>query len=170
MKKSIHTTVVETDTPYVAVSPLVPMTFREILSSILSGVGVGVVVTVCLYLLNTFVFSAVLCRPQSMTECTQAPGYAMIVAMVLGQIAGVIALARLRIYRPLLVVLASVIALWGVNTLVQGAAWYIAALVIAMLFGLVYGLFAWVTRIRSFILAIVVAAVLVVVIRLVLAA
>jgi hypothetical protein len=65
-----------------------------------------------------------------------------------------------------LIVIAATIALWGINTLTASMAWYFALPVIMIMFGLVYGLFAWIARIRSFILAIVVTVVLVVIVRL----
>lgn len=147
------------------VSPVVSMPSRELMTTIVAGAAVGLAVAVLVYLMDTFVFSVVLCRPQSATECSQAPQYATIVAMVVGAIAGIVALARMRAYRPLLVVLAVTIALWGVTTQLSGAVWYWAFVSTALLFGLAYGLFAWVSRVRSFILALVITVVLVVAIR-----
>lgn len=147
------------------VSPLVSMPMRDFVSTLIGGIGVGLLVAIVAFLMNKFVFGAVLCRPQSMTDCAQAPNYAMIVAMVIGAIAGVVALARLRVYRPLLIVLAATIALWGLHSLVGGLARYWALLVFGLLFGITYGLFAWISRIRSFILALVIAIVMVVIVR-----
>lgn len=147
------------------VSPLVSMPMRDFVSTLIVGIGVGLLVAIVAFLMNKFVFGAVLCRPQSMTDCAQAPNYAMIVAMVIGAIAGVVALARLRVYRPLLIVLAATIALWGLHSLVGGLAWYWALLVFGLLFGITYGLFAWISRIRSFILALVITIVMVVIVR-----
>lgn len=148
------------------ISPFVPMATRELLSTVLCGVGVGLLVALLMYLMNKFVFGAVLCRPQAPADCAQAPTYSMIVAMIIGAIAGLVSMARIRVYRPLLIVIAATIALWGINTLTASMAWYFALPVIMIMFGLVYGLFAWIARIRSFILAIVVTVVLVVIVRL----
>lgn len=149
----------------VPVSPFVGMSFGELLRTVLCGVGVGLVVAVGMFLLNKFIFGAVLCRPQSIAECAQAPTYAMIVAMVLGAIAGLLGLARMRMYRPLLVVLAATIALWGINSIVSGMVWYWAALAVMVIFGLAYGLFAWIARIRNFVMALVITIVVVVLVR-----
>lgn len=147
------------------VSPLVSMTYRELISVILIGAAVGAVVVLLYFLLNTFIFSAVLCRPQSTGDCNQAPNYAMIVALVIGSIAGVASLARVRVYRPLLIVLASAIALWGMQYVLVNVAWYWAMIATVVPFGLAYGLFGWLARIRHFILAIIVTIVLVVAVR-----
>ena len=79
-------------------------------------------------------------------------------------------LARFRVYRPLLVVLTATVALWDLGTTILPMAWYWALLVGAVLFALAYTLFAWVSRIRNFILAVVVAVVMVVIVRFVLVA
>lgn len=148
------------------IDPLVPMSGRELVTVIATGIVVGAIACGLFYLLNRFVFGAVLCRPQSAAECVSAPGYAMTAAIIISSIAGLAALARLRVYRPLLVVLAAAISLWGIQHLVAGLSWYMTLIVVALLFGFTYGLYAWLARIRSFIFAVVVCVVLVVVARL----
>ena len=147
------------------VTSLVSMTMRELVSTIVVGMISGLTVIVTYALMNQFVFGAVLCRPQSPADCSQAPGYAMIVAMVVGAIVGIAALARIRIYRPLLIVLALAIALWGFDALITHMAWYWAGIVTMLIFGGSYGLFAWAARIRSFALAVIVSTVLIVILR-----
>ena len=146
-------------------SPFVTMTFRELIVTALWGVAVGLVTAFVYIMLYKFVFSAVLCRPQSTGSCDQAPNYAATVAAVISLVAGVAALARLRIYRPLLVVIAVLVSLWGLQTDVIGMPWYWAVLATAALFGLAYALYAWLARIRNFILAVVVIVVVVVLVR-----
>lgn len=151
-------------------SPLVTMGARELLRVIVRGALVGAAVAVVYLLLNKFVFSAVLCRPQSTGDCSQAPNYAAIVALVVGVFGGVVVLARARVYRPLLVVLAAIISLWGIQSDVAGVAWYWVILAAAVLSGVSYGLYSWIARIRNFILALVVTVVVIVLIRWVLVA
>lgn len=162
--------VVYEDAPEVKVSPFVAMTSRDFITTIVTGAMVGLIVSVAYFLLNKFVFGAVLCRPQSLSDCAQAPNYSMIIALIIGSIAGVASLARARIYRPLLIAIAAAIALWGIHTIVAGFVWYVALLVSIVLFALAYGLFGWIARIRNFIMAAVVLVVLVVLIRWVLVA
>ena len=103
--------VVYEETPEVKTLPFVGMARHEFLNVALTGLGVGIVVTLLYFLLNTFVFGAVLCRPQSTGDCSQAPNYAMIVSIIIATIGGVANLARIRIYRPLMVGIASAVAL-----------------------------------------------------------
>lgn len=149
------------------VDPVVPMYNREIVGVFLTGLVVGLVVGVMIYLLNRFVFGIMLCRGDDTSSCASAPQYAMIVSMILGAIAGLIALVQTRVYRPLLAVLGTTVGLWGINELTAQMTWYWALVVIAVLFGLSYALFTWVARIRSFVAALIVTIVLVVLIRLV---
>lgn len=165
VKEAVHE-----DATDARVSPLVSMNRRELISMILVGVAVGAIISVLYFLLNKFIFSAVLCRPQSTADCGQAPNYAMIVAMLVGSIGGVVGLARARIYRPLLIVIVSVVALWGVQNILMGLDWYWAMMITAVFFGLAYGMFGWLARIRNFILAIVLIAVVAVLVRWVLVA
>lgn len=165
VKEAVHE-----DATDARVSPLVSMNRRELISMILVGVAVGAIISVLYFLLNKYIFSAVLCRPQSTADCGQAPNYAMIVAMLVGSIGGVVGLARTRIYRPLLIVIVSVVALWGVQNILMGLDWYWAMMITAVFFGLAYGMFGWLARIRNFILAIVLIAVVAVLVRWVLVA
>lgn len=152
------------------VLPYIGMTQREFIGVLITGLAVGMAVFALYALLNKFVFGAVLCRPQSTGDCTQAPNYAMIVAMIIGTIGGVANLARMRVYRPLLVGIATAVALFGIHTVLSGAAWYWALIGFAVLFTLAYVAFTWVARLRNFILALVVTVVVVVLARWILVA
>lgn len=149
----------------IAESPFVSMTLRELIVTALWGVSVGLVTALIYVLMYKFVFSAVLCRPLSTGNCSQAPNYAAVIAVIISLIAGVATLARLRVYRPLLVVIAVLVSLWGLQTDILGTPWYWALLATIVLFGLAYALYAWLARIRNFILAIVVIIVVVVFVR-----
>jgi hypothetical protein len=116
--------------------------------------------------MNKFIFAAVLCRSQSPGGCESAPTYAVIVAMVLGAIVGLVALVRLRIYRPLLIILAASVALWGSVSFLLPLTWYVSIPFSIVVFGLAYALFMWLARVRSFIFAIVLSVVAIVIIRL----
>jgi hypothetical protein len=164
-----ETTAVNDPAVTTKIDPLVPMTVRELVSVIVTGLVAGLLVTGLAYVLDHFVFSAVLCRVQAPANCNDAPGYAMTVAIIIASIAALAVLVRQRVYRPLLVVLAAAISLWGIQRLTDSLPLYGEILVIGVFFGLAYGLFSWVSRIRSFIFAVIVAVVLVVAIRLALA-
>lgn len=147
------------------VSPIIPTRGRETATILSIGAGVGLIVAAAYTLLERFVFSVVLCRAGADSTCEQAPEYAMIVAMVIGAIVGLLALVQMRVFRPLLVVLASVVSLWGMTALIVDFAWYWRLALVVAFFAATYLLYAWLARIRSFIVASIITAVLVVVMR-----
>lgn len=149
------------------IDPVVPMYNREIIGVFVTGAVIGLIVTGVWYLLNRFVFTAMLCEGGDTTNCAQAPEYSMMVAMIVGAVAGLIALVQTRVYRPLLAVLGTTIGLWGLHAITWPMTWYWMLAVMVVLFGLSYALFAWVARIRSFVVSLIVTIVLVVLMRLV---
>lgn len=148
------------------VEPVVPMFRSEMIMVALAGLGVGFVVTALTHLLDRYIFGAVLCQGDNATECANATNYAMIVAMVVAGIGGLIALVQARIYRPLLVVLASAVSLWGLHDITANMPWYWALLLTMVMFALAYALFTWMARIRMFLVSLIVIVVLVVLARL----
>ncbi len=160
---------VKSDTPVAtaAVVPFVTMTMGDLIRAMLTGAGVGLVSVGIFMLLNKFIFAAALCR-DGVQGCENAPLYSTIITVVISAIIGVVALAKAGIYRPLLVAVAAPVALWSLFAMLTGVFWVWALLVGALLFALAYGLFAWVSRIRTFIVSIILLIVLVIVVRLVL--
>lgn len=147
------------------VSPIIPIERREVIGTAIIGAVAGIVTAGAYYLLEKFVFQAVMCRADTAATCGDAPTYAMVVAIVLGGLAGLIALVQARVYRPLLVVLAVAASLWGFQSIMGGFAWYWVLLICALLFAATYMLFTWMARIRPFPVAAIVSIVLVVLIR-----
>lgn len=148
------------------VEPVVPMFRSEMIMVALTGLGVGFVVTALTHLLDRYIFSAVLCQDAGAAECANATNYALIVAMVIAGIGGLIALVQARIYRPLLVVLAAAASLWGLHGITANMQWYWSLLLTMVMFALAYALFTWMARIRMFLVSLIVIVVLVVLARL----
>lgn len=153
---------------YERIDPIVPMFNYEILTIAGIGAAIGLVTSGAAYALDNYVLQAIMCRGDG-AGCEQAPTYAMTVAMVIGALLGLIALVQMRVYRPLLVVLATTIGLWGFVHLTEAMAWYWGLVIPVVLFALSYLLFAWVARIRAFLIALIVSVVLVVAMQLILA-
>lgn len=117
MAKIVHDPVIVSEDS--RVSLFVPMSFSELGRVIGVGAITGLLVAILMHVLNNFVFASLLCR-QSANGCEAAPVYSMIVAIVIGSVFGLAGLARLRVYRPLLVVLAAAVSLWSFHVLVAG--------------------------------------------------
>ena len=147
------------------ISPVVSSRRDELIRTLLTGVGVGVIVGLLAYLLEQFVFAPLLCDQDGAGSCVNVATYSSAVAILVGALAGLISMTTLQVYRPLLIVLAATVSLWGFHGLVDGMAWYWTLLVLAVLFSLAYALFAWLARIRSFIFALAVVTIAVVLVR-----
>ncbi len=146
-------------------SNLVPMTWRELARIGASGAVIGALSVGLYVLFYTYIFQAVLCRDQANTACGQAATYAAITTAFIASFVAVVVLAHIRVYRPLLIILAAILALWGIQSIVVVLPWYWALAGMIAVGALAYSLFAWIARIRSFILSAVVAIVIAVIIR-----
>ena len=80
-----------------------------------------------------------------------------------------ILLSQARIYRPLFIVIASIAALWGLQSYLALLPWYWAMAAMTVIGALTYAMFTWLARLRSFILYLVVSIVLIVAARLIIA-
>ncbi len=146
-------------------SNLVPMTWRELARIGAIGAVIGALSVGLYVLFHTYIFQAVLCRDQANTACGQAATYAAITTAFIASFVAVVVLAHIRVYRPLLIILAAILALWGIQAIAAVLPWYWALVGMIAVGALAYSLFAWIARIRSFILSAVVAIVIAVIIR-----
>jgi hypothetical protein len=144
---------------------LVVMSGRKLLSIIVIGMLIGLMVWGLTWLLDTYIYKALLCHTATAKQCVSSSQYAMITATIISAIVGLLGLVRLQVYRPLLIVIASFISLWGLVSLVLPMAWYVELITIIGLYGLSFGLFAWVARIRHFLVASIVVILLVIAVR-----
>lgn len=144
-----------------------PMLNRDLAKVIFMGALVGFGVWMLSDLFARFVFEPILCQGDG-ARCSVSSQYGMIVATVLLAIVTLIALVRFRIFRPMLVVLATTLSLWGLTELVQPLAWYWAAIACVALYALAYGVYVWVVRVRAFWLALVLTIILIMAVRAVL--
>jgi hypothetical protein len=123
-----------------------------------------------LYLgVSQFFIEPVFCRnAETFSVCNNGGTIAWITAHVIVMAATVAVLARMAVYRPLLVVLGVLLSLWGAHAWLGGLEWYFGVLWQALLFGLAVALFGWVARTANFVVAVIVSVVLIVLARLVL--
>lgn len=143
------------------------MANRDLASVIILGAFVGLLTWGAGWLLGTYVFDPILCGAGD-TRCGMAPQYGEITATILVAVLALLGLVRLRVFRPMLVVLAATITLWGLVGMLTALEWYWVAAASVTLYALAYGLFVWIVRIRRFWLALVVALALIIAVRLVL--
>jgi hypothetical protein len=131
------------------------MGLRDFMWILLFGAVGGLVVWGLTYLLDVYVFEAILCKGGVTAQCSLAPRYGAVTASLVAAILVLLGLIRLGVYRPLLVVLAVTISLWGLTEFLWGVTWYVTALCTVLLYALAYGVFAWLARIRMFAVALI---------------
>lgn len=155
--------VTDTDTDLAVVRP------RTIISAAIIGLVTGLIVWGLSQLIIRLIIEPVFCTTNSpsFSVCTQGGALGGNIAMVIAAAGSLFALVRVHTFRPLLVVLMSVIALWGIGSWVGAFHWYEAIFWSALLFALCYAAFAWLTQIRSFVIAVIVCLVVVIAARII---
>ena len=150
-----------------------PIMFNMRLVELFRVIGVGVIIGFITYLifiiLDKYVFTPSLCGTSGLEQrCANKESFASSIALVIGAFGGLFALVQQRVYRPLLVVILTTLALWNVPLIASGGSsllWAVAMAVI--LFGLAYGAFTWLVQVRNLYLAATLGIVLLIVLRLV---
>lgn len=100
--------------------------------------------------------------------CKNGGTIAWVSAHVIVMAAAVALLARLAVYRPLLVVLAVLISLWSAHAWLGGMQWYVGLLWQAVLFGFAVALFGQIARMANFLAALLISLGLAILLRVVL--
>lgn len=144
------------------------MSIQKLLFAALVGAIAGVAVWGLTPLLDTYVYRAILCGDPNSVQCSSSLAYATTTAAVIAGAIGLFGLVRLQIFRPLLIVVAVFISLWGVVALVDALPWYYAAMICTALYAAAFATFAWIARIRNFLFAIILIILIIVALRLVL--
>lgn len=128
-----------------------PNTFVQVM---LLGVGVGLAAWLLTTAIDHLIVRALVCGGASVA-CGGASAIAGNVSLILVSIAGLLGLIRLGTYRPLLVVIASAVILWGLANVTFGMMWYESLAWTMLLFGITYATLSWLVRPRLFFWAIV---------------
>lgn len=149
---------------------LVSLSRQDFLRIFGIGVIVGIVVCALYVMLDRYVFTPALCENATGTleRCENKESYAATIAMLLVALGGLVSVVRMRVYRPLLVVLFVTASLWGIPELAVSLPWWLATLITVLLFGIAYVTFAWLARIRNFYITLLLSVALLVAVRLVL--
>lgn len=137
---------------------VVLMQGTDVVRTLVVGVIVGLVVVALYFALDRYVLTPILCgQLAGEGRCENVTAVANSLAVILGAAAGLFALIRQRVFRPLLVVLLALVALW--QLIPTGAAlnpWLLAVFA-AFLYGCAYAAFAWIVQIRSFVVSLLLA-------------
>lgn len=156
-------TVIDTSTPVAYIS----MPRGEILKVVILGLLVGLLVPAGTMLLTTYVIDPIFCKSDVTNANICSTGSVIanhVTAAVLG-VGAFLLLNRWGVYRALLLVAASLLALWGLQKYaapLTAGYWLEYYLFSALLYGLAFVAFYWLLRIKHFILSLILTAALVV--------
>lgn len=147
---------------------LVVMGTKKLLFIIIFGAISGLATWGLTSLLDAYIYKAILCGHDAAVQCASSYQYALTTATIIGTAIGLLGLVRLHVYRPLLIIIASFISLWGLMVILQPLSWYATTFAIIGLYGFAFGFFAWLARIRNFYIALILVIATVIVLRLLL--
>jgi hypothetical protein len=140
---------------------------QSLISALLIGIGVGILGWLLTFAFRNYIIEPVFCRSaDTFAVCNNGSSVAWAAGYIIAAIVSIVALIRANVYRPLLVVLAALISLWGLGAWTDPMLWYWELLWSAVLFALAYALFAWLASLERFALTIALTIILVIAIRL----
>lgn len=143
-----------------------PTSFRTIFAPFFIGLGVAGLALALGFLLDTYVIGRITCGVgTSVVSCESSPAFSSAIGLIIACVVSLVLLVRQRVYRPLLVMLASLAVLWGI-----GATWphtmNLFGIILAIVAGgLVFSLLSWLAQIRNFVISVVLIVVTVIALR-----
>lgn len=149
--------------------PIIPILRSDLVGILLLGGAVGLVVWALGMILDRYMFDVYFCQGDVARQCGSAKNYAAAGASLVGAGVALVGLVRLRVYRPLLVVIASTLSTWGVVQISWSFGWFTGILVAFALYALAFAVYSWTSRVREFWIALLIMTALVIVVRLALA-
>ena len=128
-----------------------PAIIEQSRGMLLKIMGVGLVIGLLTFglalLIQHFILKGLICNGDA--YCSDGVMYSGNIASIILSIFAVLVLVRISSFRPLLIVLASVVSLWGLSTWLAGLGTLEVAVWYGVAFALAYGTFSWLARIRN---------------------
>lgn len=131
------------------------------------GAFVGLIAYFLGLLFEKYVLLNLFCDTDPAAMCSNLAATSGSIAAIITGVGGVVALARLGIYRPLLVGLAALISLWGLYSWTADLNAGVAIVSSVVLYTLTYLAFSWLARMRQFWISLICIVLLMVICRLV---
>lgn len=133
------------------------------------GLGMGLLWWVLTAILRQYVVEPLACRDlATAAACVNSIGVSGSIAAVLVAVAGTWMLINYLQPRPIIIAVATLVLLWDLATMMNGLPWWMTLLGGVLFYAASYGLFSMVSRVKWLALALTLAAVIVVGIRLLL--
>lgn len=141
---------------------------KELLRVALLGIIVGVAIPLLAWIMQKYFVNPIFCRETTVGICAAADATTYYVSTVVLAVIAIALMANWQVFRPLLIAVAAAATLWGAQRYVPdiiakaGIEYYALS---AGLYGLMYVLFYWLMRLRSFALSIILTLVAIVLLR-----
>lgn len=115
--------------------------------ALLIGLVVGVLYWCFAALIERYVIDPLYCQSQiNASVCMNDVSISGRIATILAGLAGIVAMVRFSMARPLLIALASGFVLWDLANWIDGFGWIEAVAWSALIYGLSYLSFSWINR------------------------
>ena len=141
---------------------------KELLRVAVLGIIVGITIPLFAWLMQKYFVNPIFCRQTAVDICAAADATTYYVSTVVMAVIAIALMANWQVFRPLLIAVAAAATLWGAQRYVpevvakSGIEYYALS---AGLYGMLYVLFYWLMRLRSFALSILLTVFAVVVLR-----
>ena len=115
----------------------------------IAGIGflAGLLTYALAWLMQHYILKDLICNGDA--NCSDGVMFSGNIASIVISIFAVLLLVKVGSYRPLLIVIAAVVSLWGLSTWLQPLSDVESAIWYAIAFALTYVTFAWIARIRN---------------------
>lgn len=120
------------------------------IQALVIGLFVGFLVHVGTLGLQQYALEPLFCQQNNDQYCSNTQQFAAVLSLLVFHFLGLVALVRIGVVRPLLVVLATVATLFGMQLWLDGQTWWMGSLYSALLVGLSYVYYTWVNRMTQF--------------------
>lgn len=146
-----------------------PFELGTIIRLLVVGVVTGALGWLLYMAISKYFIVPVFCRSaDAFAICNNGGTIAWIAAHLIVAVGAVAVLARMGVYRPLLVAIAVIASLWSAHAWLGVMPWWMGMVWQAGLFGLAFALFGWLARATNLIFVVVLTVILVVLSRLIL--
>lgn len=135
---------------------IIEMNIKVFLRVVVAGLVVGLATWLLTYLLERFILQAIFCGGNQAANCSNSAVYAGNIAAVIMAIVGLTVLVKLSVFRPLLIVLATMVSLWGMAGWLSGLTLFETIVFSALLYAACYAAYTWLARIRNAVVMVIV--------------
>lgn len=137
-------------------TPFAHFTRRTFLGVLLTAVVASILTFILTLAIDKVVLQPAICRADGIATCAQSAELSYHIASIIAGIVALVLLVQASVYRPLLVVLAVTISMWGIFGAFLGQApWPLQLLGLLVLTTLAYFAFTWLLRTYNFVIALI---------------